>query len=160
MRRLRASVLRLVGTFARSRRERDMAEELDAHLQLHIDDNVRAGMTPVEARRQALLKLGGLEAVKEQQRDRGGYPVLTHLLQDLRFAARLLRKAPGFSLTAIVTIALAVGVNAAIFTVLNAAALQGLPVPAGDRLATVTISFQGEGRRGVAGAPSMLSYPE
>src|SRR5436190_9517192 len=109
MKRIRASVLRLVGTFARSRRERELAEELAAHLELHIDDNIRAGMTPVEARRQALLKLGGLEAIKEQHRDRGGYPVISHLLQDLRFAARLLRKAPAFSVTAIATIALAVG---------------------------------------------------
>jgi predicted permease len=160
MRKIRASVLRLLGTIARSRREREMSEEFDAHLQLHVDDNIRAGMTPVEARRQALLKFGGLEAIKEQHRDRGGYPIVSHLLQDLRFAVRLLRKAPGFSVTAIVTIALAVGVNAAIFTVFNAAALQGLPVPAGNRLAAVTISFQGEGRRGVAGAPSMLSYQE
>lgn len=160
MRRLRAAVRRLVGTFARSRREREMAEEFDAHLQLHVDDNIRAGMTPVEARRQALLKFGGLEAIKEQHRDRGGYPVVSHLLQDLRFAARLLRKAPGFSVTAIVTIALAVGVNAAIFTVLSAAALQPLPVPAGDRLATVSISFEGQGRRQVSGSRSMLSYQE
>src|SRR5687768_1564004 len=160
MRRLRASALRLVGTFARSRREREMAEELEAHLQLHVDDNIRAGMTPVEARRQALLKFGGLEAIKEQHRDRGGYPIVSHLVQDLRFAVRLLRKAPGFSVTAIVTIALAVGVNAAIFTVLNAAALQGLSVPAGDRLAAVSISFEGEGRRMVSGSRSMLSYQE
>jgi predicted permease len=160
MRFIRASLARLLGTFASSRRDRDLAEELDSHLQLHIDDNVRAGMTPVEARRQALLKFGGLEAIKEQHRDRGGYPVVSHLIQDLRFAARLLRKAPGFSVTAIITIALAVGVNAAIFTVLNAAALQGLPVPAGDRLAAVAISFEGEGRRFVSGSPSMLSYQE
>src|SRR5207344_341087 len=80
--------------------------------------------------------------------------------QDLRVAARLLRKAPGFSVTAIVTIALAVGVNAAIFTVLNAAALQQLPVPAGDRLATVSIGFEGPGRRMVSGSRSMLSYQE
>jgi predicted permease len=160
MRKIRASLLRLIGTFARSRREREMAEELEAHLQLHIDDNIRAGMPAVEARRQALLKFGGVEAIKEQQRDRGGYPIVSHLLQDLRFAARLLRKAPGFSVTAIVTIALAVGVNAAIFTVLNAAALQRLPVPAGDRLVNVSIGFEGPGRRMVSGSPSMLSYQE
>ena len=160
MRRIRASVMRLIGTFAGSRRERELAEELESHLQLHIDDNIRAGMPPAEARRQALLKFGAMEAIKEQHRDRGGYPVLSHLIQDLRFAARLLRKAPGFSVTAIVTIALAVGVNAAIFTVLNAAALQALPVPDGDRLATLAISFEGEGRRGVHGSASMLSYPE
>jgi predicted permease len=160
MRSIRAALIRLMGTFAGSRRERELAEELDSHLQLHIDDNIRAGLPPAEARRQALLKFGAMEAIKEQHRDRRGFPVLSHLAQDLRFAARLLRKAPGFSLTAIVTIALAVGVNAAIFTVLNAAALQSLPVPQGDRLATLAISFDGEGRRGVHGSASMLSYPE
>jgi predicted permease len=160
MRLIRAALMRLVGTFAGSRRERELAEELESHLQMHIDDNVRAGLSPAEAKRHALLKFGAIEAIKEQHRDRGGYPILSHFMQDLRFAARLLRKAPGFSVTVIVTIALAVGVNAAIFTVLNAAALQPLPVPEGDRLATVAINFQGEGRRGVAGSPSMLSYAE
>jgi predicted permease len=160
MRQIRASLLRLLGTFGTSRRERELADELESHLQLHIDDNIRAGMAPAEARRHALLKFGGMEAVKEQHRDRGGFPALRHIGQDLRFAVRLLRKAPGFSITAIVTIALAVGVNAAIFTVLNAAALQQLPVPTGDRLATVSIGFEGPGRRMVSGSRSMLSYQE
>jgi len=160
MRFIRASLLRLLGTFAGSRRERELADELESHLQLHIDDNLRAGLSPAEARRQALLKFGAMEAIKEQHRDRGGFPVLRHIVQDLRFALRLLRKAPGFSVTAIVTIALAVGVNAAIFSILNAAALQSLPLPQGDRLATLAISFDGEGRRGVHGSPSMLSYLE
>jgi ABC-type antimicrobial peptide transport system permease subunit len=160
MRFIRASLLRLLGTVAASRRERELADELQSHLQLHIDDNLRAGMPPAEARRQALLKFGAMEAIKEQHRDRAGFPVLRHTVQDLRFALRLLRKSPGFSVTAIVTIALAVGVNAAIFSILNAAALQSLPVPQGDRLATLAISFEGEGRRGVHGAASMLSYPE
>src|SRR5258707_15824119 len=100
MRFIRASLARLLGTFVSSRRDRELAEELDSHLQLHIDDNVRAGMTPAEARRQALLKFGAMEAIKEQHRDRRGFPVVSHFAQDLRFAARLLRKAPGFSLTA------------------------------------------------------------
>lgn len=160
MRFIRASLLRLLGTFAGSRRDRELADELQSHLQMHIDDNIHAGMPPAEARRQALLKFGAMEAIKEQHRDRGGFPMLRHIGQDLRFAARLLRKAPGFSVTAIVTITLAVGVNAAIFSILNAAALQSLPVPQGDRLATLAISFDGEGRRGVHGSASMLSFPE
>ena len=160
MRVVRASLLRLLGTFAGSRRERELADELQSHLQLHIDDNLRAGMSAAEARRQALVRLGGMEAIKEQHRDRGGFPVLSHLMQDLSFAARLLRKAPGFSVTAIVTIALAVGVNAAIFTVLNAAALQALHVPQPDELATVALRLEGPGNRGVDGFRSMLSWPE
>jgi predicted permease len=160
MRFIRAAVVRLAGTFTSSRRERELAAELESHLQLHIDDNLRAGMSPAEARRHAILKFGGVEGIKEQHRDRSGIPVLRHVAQDLRFALRLLRKAPGFSLTAVATIALAVGVNAAIFTVLNAAALQPLPVPEGHRLATLAISFEGEGQRGVHGSSSMLSFPE
>ena len=160
MRSIRASLVRLTGVFTSSRRERELAEELESHLALHIDDNIKVGMSPSEARRQALLKFGAMEAVKEEYRDRGGFPALARLSQDLRFAARMLRKSPGFSATAIVTIALAVGVNAAIFAVLNAAALQPLHVPHGEGLATLAISFEGEGRRFVHGTASMLSYPE
>jgi hypothetical protein len=99
MRSIRATLVRLTGMFTSSRREREMADELESHLALHIDDNIRAGMSPSEARRQALLKFGAMEAVKEEYRDRGGFPALARLSQDLRFAARLLRKAPGFSST-------------------------------------------------------------
>ena len=160
MRPLRAWLRRLGGSLFASRHERELADEIAAHLQLHIDDNIRAGMTPGEARRQALLKFGAVEAIKEQYRDRAAFAAVTRLRQDVRFALRLLRKAPAFSATAIATIALAVGVNAAIFTVLNAAALQSLPVPGGDRLVTVTFAAEGGPRRGIAGMRSMLSWPE
>ena len=72
MRHVRAFFVRLAGLFDRHRRERELADELESHLQLHIDDNLRAGMTPVEARRQALIKLGGIEQTKEIYRDRWG----------------------------------------------------------------------------------------
>jgi len=160
MRRLRAAMARFTGIFTASRREREMADELESHLALHIDDNIRAGMAPAEARRQALLKFGPVESVKEAYRDRAGIPVVSHLAQDLRFALRLLRKAPGFSITVVITIALAVGVNAAIFTVLNAAALQPLRVPQAEDLAAVALRLEGPGNRAVDGVPSMLSWPE
>src|SRR5829696_880540 len=143
MRSLRAWAKRLAGALGSGRREREMAEEFESHLQLHIDDNIRAGMTPAQARRHALLKFGPLESVKEEYRDRSGVALAGRAAQDLRFAARLLRKAPTFSVTAIVTIALAVGVNAAIFTVLNAAALQALPLPGGDRIVSVSLALEG-----------------
>jgi predicted permease len=160
MRAARAWALRLAGTFARARREREMAEEFASHLQLHVDDNIRAGMAPDEARRQALLKFGGLEAARDAYRDRAGLPVVARVGQDLRFAARLLRKAPAFSAVAIITIALAVGVNAAIFTIVNAVALQPLGVPGGGRLVTVSQQLDGPAPRAVSGMRSMLSYPE
>ena len=118
MRPLRAWLIRLTTSIAPSRREREMAEEFESHLQLHVDDNIRAGMTPAEARRQALVKFG---ADRIRQGVTTGIapagPSFGRIGQDLRFAARLLRKAPAFSVTAILTIAMAVGVNAAIFTV-------------------------------------------
>ena len=160
MRRLRAWAIRLATALAPARREREMADEFASHLQLHIDDNIRSGMTPAEARRQALVKFGPVEAVKEAYRDRAAWPALGRIGQDLRFAGRLLRQAPTFSVTAIVTIALAVGVNTAIFTILNAAALQALPLPGGDRLTSIALALEGGGRRGVSGARSMLSWPE
>ena len=162
MRRVRALIVRLGGVFGSSRREREMAAEFASHLEMHIDDNIRAGMSPQEARRQALVRFGSMEGAKETYRDRSSWPAVGRVAQDLRFAARLLRKSPIFSLTAVVTIALGVGVNAAIFSVLNAAALQPLRVPGGDRLVSVSLSLQLQGtdRRRVSGARSMLSLPE
>src|SRR5450759_4183489 len=97
MRRLRAWALRLAGLFPHELRDQDLAAEMDSHLQLHIDDNLRSGMTPEQARRDAILKLGGLEPTKEACRERRTVPVLEHFLQDLRFALRQLAKNPGFT---------------------------------------------------------------
>ena len=74
MRTLRAWIVRAVGLVGRTRRERELADELESHLQLHVDDNIRAGLSPAEARRAALIKFGGVEATKESYRDRRGCP--------------------------------------------------------------------------------------
>jgi len=157
---LRAWTARLRDTLRPSRREREMADEFASHLALHVDDNIRAGMSPAEARRQALLKFGPMEAVKDAYRDRARFALAGRIGQDLRFALRLLRRAPAFSLAAIVTIALAIGVNAAMFSVLNAAALQPLRLPEAARLTRVSIGIDGPVRRGVSGVASMLALPE
>src|SRR6185295_5223073 len=88
MRHVRAFFVRLAGLFNHRRRERELADELESHLHLHIEDNLRAGMTPVEARRQALIKLGGIEQTKEIYRDRWGVPTLESLIQDVRYGLR------------------------------------------------------------------------
>jgi hypothetical protein len=88
MRRIRAFFFRLAGLFDRRRRERELAAELESHLQLHIEDNLRSGMTPVEARRQALIKLGGIEQTKDIYRDRRGIPTLESLIYDVRYGLR------------------------------------------------------------------------
>lgn len=124
MNRLRGWLSRLGGFFGRERRERELAAEMDSHLQLHIEDNLRAGMSTEEARRQALIKLGGVEQTKELYRDRRGLPYLETLIQDVRFGGRMLRKNPGFAAVAIVTLALGIAANTTIFSAVNGCMLR------------------------------------
>lgn len=131
---LRAWFRRLAGLVDKAKRDAELAAELESHLQLHIEDNLRAGMTPELARRDALLKLGGLEQTKENYRDRRGLPFIESLLQDVRFAFRTLRKSPTFTAVIVVTLALGIGANTAIFTLIDAVMLKSLPVASPGQL--------------------------
>src|SRR5580698_6386470 len=134
MRRLRAWFLRFVGLYQRAPRERELADELESHLQLHIEDNLREGRSPEQARREAIMKLSGVEQTKENYRERRGLPLLETTFQDCRYALRLLRKNPGFTLVAVVTLALGIGGNTAVFSVMNSVLLQNLPLPHPEQL--------------------------
>src|SRR5688572_1049870 len=125
--------------------ERDLADEVGSYVDLATERKMREGLTEIDARRAALIELGGAEQVKEQVRAaRGGFALET-FLQDIRYAGRSLLKKPGFTLTAVITLALGIGANTAIFSVVRGVLLKSLPFPEAERLMAVgEVSRAGE----------------
>jgi len=127
MRALRRFFRRL-GFWARRRNDERWQTEIEEHLALQTAENLRAGLAPVEARRQALLKFGAVEAIRQEYRDQSGFPTLETLFQDTRHALRRLRKAPAFTAATVLTLALGIGATTSIFTLVDAVLLKSLPV--------------------------------
>jgi putative ABC transport system permease protein len=141
--------------FRRARTERQLDAELRFHLEQQIADYVASGMTPEEARRRARLDFGGLDQVKEECRDVGAARFVETLIQDLRYGLRQLRRNPGFIAVAVITLALGIGANTAIFSVVYAVLLKSLPYPDPDQLVNL---FETNPQKGIASAA--LTYPD
>ena len=143
---LRRLAARLHAFFRPGALDRDLAEELDSHLYMLSEEYVRRGMSPGQARREALIRMGVPASLEEQHRDVRGLPALESIVQDLRFALRLMAKDRWYSAAAIAALALGIGANAAGFTIVNAAFLRGLPYEDSDRLHVISWQHR-SGRR-------------
>ncbi len=141
MRRLRALILRIVGAFDRERWNRELAEEIESHFQMHVDDNLLAGMSLDQARNAALLKFGGIDKTIEECRDQRGFRWLEEILQDLRYGIRQLRENRGSTIAALAILALTIGINTAVFSIANFVLFRPLPVRFGARQKVPSFCF-------------------
>jgi predicted permease len=152
---LRTSLQRFAALFRRRRLDGDLDAELRSHLEMSIDLNLRKGMSPADARREALRSFGGVEQTKEIYREQRGLPMIETVMQDFRFGFRMLRRSPGFSLLAILCLALGIGANAAVFSWIEGILFRPYPAVAHqEQLFAVTGTAIGEP------GPDGISWPD
>src|SRR5438093_7818648 len=146
---------RIAALFRRRRLEKDLDDELRSHLEMAIELNVRKGMSPADARREALRSFGGVEQTKEIYRDQRGLPMIETTLQDLRFGLRMLRRSAGFSILAILCLTLGIGANAAVFSWIEGLLFRPYPAVAHQES---LVAIGGTARDEPRGTP--LSWPD
>ena len=152
---LRRLLIRLSNFVTRRSADQRLQDEIAEHLAFQTEENLRAGMSPAEARRQAAIKLGSAEAIREGHHAEQSLPFIENLLFDLRYAVRMLLRSPGFSFIAIATMALGIGATTAIYSVIDATLLHPLPYPNPAELVRVEDDLPGVGAQGVG-----ISVPE
>ena len=155
MRYVRAALARIAGFFMGHRADEDLRDELQSHVDMETAENIRRGLPPNEARRQAMLASGGLTQAAEAVLDQRGLPWIESLAADIRYALRALGRAPAFTTVVVLTLALGIGANTAIFSVVRGVLLKPLPHRDGDRLVYLRHSMDGPG-----GASIAFSVPE
>jgi len=146
---------RLLGTW--SRRDHEMSDEIASHIEMQTADNVRAGMDPDEARRAAVLKFGAVEAVKESYRDQRGLPFLENTRMDLRYAVRSLWKSPAFTVVAVATLAVGIGANTAIFSLVDQLLLHPEGVKNPERIVVVRTKYDKINLKDIASSAATLT---
>ncbi len=159
---LRTLASRLAALFRKENLREEFDQELRLHLEMETEQNLRRGMSPEQARRTARLRVGGVDQAKEAWWDQRGLPALETLIQDLRYSLRALARSPVYAAAAVLSLALGIGANTAMFTVIHALVLRPLPYPEPGRLVTVwsTMVWQGSGTWGSVSVPNLRDWRE